>query len=433
MGLMDYIKGKEHRQNAEKLQDELNVLKQNINQVDKMTALELSKYIEEQKSTLATLQEEVSSKEHEIKNLELKIAGLLEQSLSIEDELSMESFGLYKPRYSFSSSLHYKTKLDEIRNEQKIKIKTKTAVNYFKDWTVDGNKAKGTKMTNDNIKSILRSFNNECEATINKITYSNFDRIENRIRKSFEQLNKLYSTVRVSIDYDFLNLKLDELHLAYEYELKKQEEKDALREQREREREEKALQKEIQSKKKIIDKEITHFKNMISELQDKLKGAAAEEKMEIAKQISELEGKVVQAEKDKEELDYRTANASAGYVYIISNIGAFGKDIVKIGVTRRLDPLERIAELSSASVPFKFDVHALIFSYDAYKLESELHKYFDKQRVNRVNHRKEFFKVKIDEVEKLLETYKDLTIDFTKVPEAEEYRQGLSILNETKK
>ena len=102
----------------------------------------------------------------------------------------------------------------------------------------------------------------------------------------------------------------------------------------------------------------------------------------------------------------------------------------KIGVTRRLDPLERIGELSSASVPFKFDVHALIFSYDAYKLESELHNYFDKYRVNKVNNRKEFFKVPIEKIESKLEEYKDLTIDFSKDADAEEYRQSINSIEE---
>src|SRR5699024_8109211 len=128
--------------------------------------------------------------------------------------------------------------------------------------------------------------------------------------------------------------------------------------------------------------------------------------------------------------DYRNAHALAGYVYIISNIGAFGSDVFKIGVTRRLDPLERIGELSSASVPFKFDVHALIFSYQAYQLENELHAYFDDYRINKVNNRKEFFKVPINLIEQKLAEYKDLTIDFTKDPVAEEFRESLNLKKE---
>lgn len=124
-------------------------------------------------------------------------------------------------------------------------------------------------------------------------------------------------------------------------------------------------------------------------------------------------------------MDYRESNARAGYVYIISNIGSFGNDVVKIGVTRRLEPLERINELSSASVPFKFDVHALIFSYDAYTLESQLHQHFSAHRINKVNNRKEFFKVSIEDIEEVLVSHKNLTIDFEKMAEAQEYRESL--------
>ncbi|CAJ1187175.1 hypothetical protein CPR19081_DFPECDIO_01045 [Companilactobacillus paralimentarius] len=126
-------------------------------------------------------------------------------------------------------------------------------------------------------------------------------------------------------------------------------------------------------------------------------------------------------------MDYRQENATAGYVYIISNIGSFGPDVVKIGVTRRLDPQERIDELGSASVPFKFDVHAFIFSYDAYSLEAELHQRFNDKRINKVNNRKEYFHVSIDEIEKVLEEYKDLTVDFNEIPEAVEYNQSLAL------
>ena len=241
------------------------------------------------------------------------------------------------------------------------------------------------------------------------------------------------SVTQVSISYYYLNSKLEELSLAYEYARKKEQEKEELREQRQREREEKALQKEVAQKKKVIDKEINHFKNVIAELQEKLKSITDDnEATAINKQLSELEQKIGERDHEKEELDYRTANASAGYVYIISNIGSFGKDVFKIGVTRRLDPTERISELSSASVPFKFDIHALIFSYDAYKLETELHNYFDNYKINKVNNHKEFYKIPIEKIKEKLAEYKELTIDFEEMADAEEYRQTLAIENNDK-
>lgn len=435
MGAFDFLKGNKYKQQANKLAEDLEALKNAKLSVEQMSALDLQQAIiekeKEQKEIeqiILALKEKEGQLQTKIKSMSSEIENLEHQLVVTSDDIRFEEFGLYRPQYDFATALGYKEKLADIRADQKHMIKKKTAVNYSDKWTVDGNKAKGRKMTNDNIKQILRSFNNECEAAINKVKFSNLASIEKRIRNSYEQLNKLNSTNLVSIRKEYLQSKLDELHCAYEYERKKQEEKEELREQREREKEEKALQKEIESQKKVIDKDINHFKKMVSDLHDKLKSSDNEEqRLEIQNQILGFETSILDKESEKEELDYRNAHASAGYVYIISNIGAFGADVVKIGVTRRLDPLERIAELSSASVPFKFDVHALIFSYEAYQLEADLHKYFDKQRINRVNNRKEFFKIPIEDIEKKLVEYKDLTIDFQKEPEAEEFRESLAL------
>ncbi|WP_311870584.1 DUF4041 domain-containing protein [Vagococcus lutrae] len=407
MSFFDFFKVNEYKKEIEGLKEDLSKIKNKQLSMEQMTVLELNEEILKQQKRLQSLENEIEKKTSEYKDIEKtfmkkqeEINTLKTKFLVLEDDLLMESYGLYVPKYDFATSMGYKEKLKNTRTDQKQMIKNKSAVSYYDNWTVNGSKAKGRKMTNDNIKQILRSFNNECEAAINKVKYNNIHSIEKRIIKSFEQLNKLNSSNRLSISEMYLDLKLSELYLAYEYERKKQDEKEALREQREREREEKALQKEIQSKKKIIDKDIKHYQNLINELKKKMNELTSEEERDsIEQQIIDLNVKVNEREEEKKELDYRTAHASAGYVYIISNIGAFGDDVVKIGVTRRIDPLERINELSSASVPFKFDVHALIFSYDAYKLETELHQYFDSYRINKVNNRKEFFKVPISKIE----------------------------------
>ena len=440
MGIFDFLKKEElkkidvltlENEKINKMYKELSETKLSIEQ---MSVLELQKNISEKTNELATVNQSISEKTNLLNEVLTRINNLLshERNLQsqltvLESDIAMEEFGLYKPRYDFASSLEYKDKLNVIREMQKAMIKSKSAVNYFENWTVDGSKAKGKKMTNDNIKMILRSFNNECEAAINKVKFSNIESIEKRIQTSFNQHNKLNETNKVSLTQRFLDLKLQELYLAFEYEQKKEEEKEALREQREKEKEEKALQKEIESKKKVIHKEMSHLENVISELEMKLILADESEKESLEAQILELKENLNKFEEEIEELDYRTANAAAGYVYVISNIGSFGEDVVKIGVTRRLDPLERISELSSASVPFKFDVHALIFSYDAYNLEASLHNKFSDKRLNAVNNRKEFFKIPIDEIENELQIYKDLTIDFSKVPEAQEYRESLKL------
>lgn len=130
-------------------------------------------------------------------------------------------------------------------------------------------------------------------------------------------------------------------------------------------------------------------------------------------------------EKNKKEIDYREANQRAGYVYVISNIWAFGENIYKIGMTRRLEPQDRVDELGDASVPFTFDVHAMIFSDDAPKLEASLHHTFDDKKVNMVNGRKEFFNVTLDEIEKVIKENHDKLVEIKRIPDAGQYRETL--------
>lgn len=428
MGILDFLNAKKYKDKIFELENNLNLLTVELEDVNKKTSLELKADIINKEKIVSELKSKVTECDRLILEKTHKLNVLKKELIVIEEDIEMESFSLYRPRYDFVNSIKYKEKLDIVRANQKTMIKDKTAVSYFDNWTVDGSKQKGRKMTNDNIKQILRSFNNECEAAINKVKFNNISTIENRIYKSYEQLNKLNETNKVSISYSYLEEKIKELHLAYEYEKKKQEEKEELREQREREREEKKLQEEINRKKKNIDKDITHFKNVLDELYKKLKNLKnVEERKAIEDEILDINNKIQEKEEEKQELDYRSANATAGYVYIISNIGAFGENIFKIGVTRRLDPYERIAELSSASVPFKFDIHALIFSYEAYQLETALHTKFEKNRVNAINNRKEFYNITLEDIKKTLEEYKNLTFDFNEIAEAEEYRQTLKL------
>ncbi|EHL19374.1 hypothetical protein HMPREF9628_01558 [Peptoanaerobacter stomatis] len=376
---------------------------------------------------------ELKNLKDEIEHLKNKKTELEQMSLIYSNQINVLEYGLYTPRYKFITSSTYKAKLDEIRNTQATLIKSNYAVTGIENFKIDRNKTQDEQVVKQVSKLMLRAFNGECDASIYNIKYNNFSNIEKRIRKSFEVINKIGSEIHVSITFEYLDLKIQELHLAYEYELKIQEEKEILREQREKDREERALQKEIELKRQKITKEVTHINNAINSLKEKLQNATDEEKENIEKTISELQNSINDYEEQQKELDYRIENVGAGYVYIISNIGAFGENVFKIGVTRRLEPLERISELSSASVPFKFDVHALIFSYKAYELETALHKRFEKNRINLVNNRKEFFKVDINEIEKELEKYKDLTIEFTKQADAEEYRETLSILRANSK
>ena len=448
MGILDVFKVNDYKTQISELESENKKLQEKADIVltaQQLEPVELTELITAKKDELASLEksftnqkkesfakiDELKNKheslQSEIKHLQWEISKFENELTSVKDTVNMETFGLYEPRYDFASALGYKDQLDTVRKNQKEMIRTEQACGIFCPMSLDGSNAKGRSMQKKNCKQLIRSFNGECEAAISKITYSNIERIANRIIKSYEQLNKLNEPNGIQLNLQYLNSKIDEMHLAYEYANKKQDEKEALREQRDREREEKRAQQEIKDAQKQIDKELNHYKKALIELEEKLATLEGAEHDAVQASIDELQKSIDDSEAKKKDLDYRQKNATAGYVYIISNIGSFGKDIVKIGVTRRLDPLERVYELGSASVPFKFDVHALIFSYDAFSLEAELHARFSDQRINKVNSRKEYYRVSISEIKDVLTEYKDLTVDFNEVPEAPEYRESLAM------
>jgi hypothetical protein len=369
----------------------------------------------------------------EVSTLEARKRDLNSQVIELDDEILYQSFGLYKPLYDFASSTQYKEHLEEVRQKQKEMIKHKTAVLSCASWTVDGSKAQGTKMTNDNIKQILRCFNAECENVDDRVKFNNYESMKNRITRSFDALNKLNDVNLISITQDFLDLKYEELNLAYEYQLKKQEEKEELRILREQQREDAKVAREIEERRKEIEKEQQHYENVLN----RLNGQIEEEKNETRLQFllekrKEIEENLTDLDLALKEVDYREANQRAGYVYIISNIGAFGENVFKIGMTRRLDPQDRVDELGNASVPFRYDIHAMIFSDDAPKLESALHRAFELKRINAINNRKEFFRVSLEEIEKVVNENHDKTVEFTKTPPAQQYRETLKMQDNKK-
>ena len=396
---------------------------------------ELTKLIESKKDEELKLDNKIVIKKNDITNKEQKIdeltkqlSDLQSQIIDISTQLEYEDNGLYEPHYDFANSSAFKGKLSEVRANQKRMIKTGDAAIIFTPLTMNGSEAQGRRMQKKNIKQLLRSFNGECEAAINKVTKSNIETVEKKINHSFDQLNKLNDPNGVRITTGYLDSKLDEAHIALEYALKKEQEKEILREQKEREREERKLQRQIATERAKYEKDETHYEQAKELVNKKIAAATSDvEIVSLKKELAKLQEKLNEVNEKKIKLTDRAENPTAGYVYIISNIGSFGHKVFKIGVTRRLDPMERIRELGSASVPFKFDVHALIFSDDAFKLEKELHDYFDRQRVNKVNKRKEFFKIDMQEIKHILEQHKELTFDFHEVPEAPEYRDSLLI------
>ena len=340
----------------------------------------------------------------------------------LDEELLVEEFGLYKPTYNFANSTQYKDKLSEVRARQKEIIKRENIKAGNTQWTVNGSSSLGRKAIKNQTKMMFRAFNSECDDRIRKVKTTNIDKTIDFINKSADQFQKLGEVEGVCIPYDYVQLKIAEARLAYEYAVFKEQEKEAIREAKAREREELRVQKEIEAKRKQLRKEQTQYERALEDAKKRYEAADETERQALLEKINELESNLNEVYKGIADVDYREANKRAGFVYIISNIGSFGENVFKIGMTRRLEPMERIYELSDASVPFNFDVHALIFSDDAPGLETALHHEFENRKLNLVNQRREFFQCTLDEIKEAIIKNYDKTVDFIDIPDADQYR-----------
>ena len=412
--------------NASKIKRENEELKDLIKKIGAEDAIAVQQKIDELIKERDNLFKENNSIRTKINVLALSIADKKKQLIVLDEDLLLESFALYKPKFKFLTSEEYKNRLELIRNKQKQMIKEGTAAEGNQNWTVNNSQSQGRKMVNDMIKLVLRSFNNECDYCIDNVKFNNIESSEKRIEQSFNALNKLGNLMQVSISSNYKKYKYEELYLAYEYQQKKQEEKEEQRRAREELREQQKLEQEIKQAREKILKERRHFKNALKELELKLEKVSTEvEKKIIMEKINEINTQLNELEKEEKVIDYREKNAKAGYVYIISNLGSFGEKVFKIGMTRRLEPQDRIDELGDASVPFSFDVHAMIFSENAPELEQKLHQHFYNNRVNKLNNRKEFFHADINEIEKVVKENYDKVVDIIKEAPAEQYRESM--------
>ncbi len=318
------------------------------------------------------------------------------------------------------SSAEYKDKFALAQLNEKECVSSNNAVSVHSDAP--------KSVINANVKQILRCFNSEAAAIIKNVTTRNIDSARSKIIKSFEMLNRIFAPDGVELNRPLLEIKLEQLNCMYGNQVMAEREKEEQRAIREQMLEEEKVRREIEREKAKLDKEERQFKNEIQKLMTYLHKADDIEKQLYVDKIKELEAKLGLLEQDRKNVLDREQNTRAGFVYVISNIGSFGENVYKIGMTRRLEPMDRIKELSSASVPFEFDVHAMIFSEDAPALETALHRQFDDRRINLVNSRKEFFRVSLSEIEKVVKENHNATVTFTAVAKAEEYRQTVRLL-----
>lgn len=398
------------------LKSNVDVLNKQLGNIDT-----LSKKIEKETEELIKTNKYYKENTEELFQ-EIKASIIREKHEEIEelqrtlDELNAYNMGMLPTEFEFEKSETYKEKLKNIKlNQEKILTREKIKNN-------DSVTIKYKNLQN----LVYFAFNIFCDYNLSKLTFKNYPTRINQIESNFIKLVKL-SEYKVFIPDEYKELKLKEIESSYGYYKKIEEEKEILREQREQERENARAQRELEEKQAKIDKEIEALTIAKDKIEDKIKLAKDEEIEKLKAELEHLRDEITNLENEKSDINYRIKNTGAGYVYIISNVGSFGNNVYKIGVTRRLKPEERIAELSSASVPFKFDIHAMIFSLQAYQLESELHKYFDEYRVNKVNNRKEFFNIELSEIKKVVDMHKELSFNYNPNFEAEEFRESVKI------
>ncbi|MFS2176734.1 DUF4041 domain-containing protein [Rhizobium pisi] len=346
---------------------------------------------------------------------------LLKEVAIFDEKLAFAEMGVYEPHFDYTDSEDYKQNIEVVRAAQKQMVSLKTAVVCPTAWTVDGSTAKGQTMTNRNIKLTLRAFNNECDAAIANTRWSNVNAMEKRIGNALIQINKLNESNRVFITEEYVKLKFQELFLTHEYREKLKAERDERAELARAQKEEQKLIRDMER----AEEDEARYQRLLDKAKTEAERAVGPKLEAFNAQIEMLERDLAEAHAKVERAQAMAEKTRSGYVYIISNVGSFGSDVVKIGLTRRLDPADRIRELGDASVPFVFDTHAIIYSDNAPTLERALHTEFEPARANAQNYRKEFFKATLGEVEAAV---KRLAPDapFFKDVEAQDYRETLA-------
>lgn len=406
----EYILNKNLTQDIEANQSKLATLEETIEKEKAKIEHDIEVRISKKNTELNQLYSEISKIKKELENKKLEIENL--EPLVTVTNIDTEGLEL-------ATSQELKNILSKYKLEEAELVKNNTAINTLFD--------SDKKFINTQTRQILRSFNAECDLAISNVTLKNIDTMRNKILRSYETLNKIYKSDGVQITKEFLENKLQQLITAHLYQEKLEDERVQKKLIQEQLKEEEKVRREIEREKAKIEKDETQFKNEISKLMKYLQKTDNEvEKTLYIDKIKECEEKLSELETVKSDVLNREKNTRAGFVYIISNIGSFGENIFKIGMTRRLEPMDRIKELSSASVPFEFDVHALIFSDDAPSLESILHNTFREYEVNKVNHRKEFFSIPLEKIEKVVTEHHNATVQWTYDAAAEEYRESLT-------
>jgi len=389
-------------------------------------SLQLS--IQEQKSSLETIKGNLNELNAKIEKGELdlnELMGGIDLYSRLDEYTAHGHFEI--PKYLYETSVRYAEEIKDIRQQQKEMIKDKAAITFPETTVISHDKTFNKKVLNGQVRLMLTAFNIECDMLIGKVSPSSFGRTLERIEKLANTLEKSAATLECGFDIDYIELKFEECKLQYQYSLKKQEEVAEQKLIKEQIREEQRAIKEFEKAVADAEKEEKMYRNLLDKAQEELAKATVQERSAMEEKIMLLELQLAEAEAKEERAKSMAEQTRKGHVYVISNIGSFGEDVYKIGLTRRLEPMDRVKELGDASVPFPFDVHAMIYTDDAPALETALHREFSSQRVNAVNLRKEFFSVDLDKIKEAVEKIAGVEAEFKMTALAEDYYESLRL------
>ena len=416
------------------INDELNVSKANFEQINSETqslqdlknnADLIKANLENDKVALEDLHKELSSSSESLNSKNEKLHSLMTK---IDVYSRIDEFvdvGHYEmPIYLYETSTRFAEEIKRSREQQKELIKNKEAVICDATISFGGNTSIGKKVLDGQIKLMLSAFNIETDLLISKVSPSNFPKILERIEKLANTLEKSAISLHCGFNIEYIELKMDECRLQYQFTLKKKEEQDEQRLIREQIREEQQAIKEYEKAVAEAEKEEKLYRNLLEKARKQFESANDEEKIIAQLKIEELERQLAEAEAKEERAKSMAQQTRKGHVYVISNVGSFGENIYKIGLTRRLEPMDRVKELGDASVPFSFDVHAMIYVEDAPALESALHREFTHKRVNAVNLRKEFFTIDLESIKGAVNKIAGVDAEFNMTVLAEEYYES---------
>ena len=406
------------------LEEQYNALLRKIDDIKKEHQQDLDDKVAAQHNQVVYLEEQHNAFLRKIDEIKKELG-------AYEETLELQSFGFYEPKYNFIYSEDYVTQLKSLKLQQSQMISGDLAVECSTEWVIGKSKKEGDKLVKNFKKLILTIFNTECNAIIQKVKPGKVESSQSKIENKFKSLNQSAKVIRCRIIDDYLTLKTHELHLQYELECKKQEEQELSQQ----------IQKETKNRQKLVKIEESirkaeelemKYQQEIDEIRQQSYQAAISQKEESNRKIEMLEIELQKAQKDRESAESQFRRVKSGHVYIISNIGSFGRDVYRICATKSIDETSYISVMNPV-VPFPFDIHYKFFSEDVSETLRLLHDRFENKRVNKVNARREFFDVSMDEIviaigeiRKKTDALKNFSIE-EKAPTAYEFRKTQQI------